>query len=157
MTSVRIRPRPSILQNNSIMLISYRFCDFKFDFGEFDVPTLSNLSCRLSECAFDLITPDRNSRPDDYENLRSLEPLYSSFDLPLALCLDALHLKLDVDTARLILDAKIFIGQSRPSAQEAASSSTTIEAFLGFQASTIYGLNFGLCAPTRKFEAGLDG
>jgi hypothetical protein len=29
--------------------------------------------------------------------------------------------------------------------------------FAGFQASTIAGLDFGLCTPTIKFEAGLDG
>ncbi|KAE9366552.1 hypothetical protein N431DRAFT_495020 [Stipitochalara longipes BDJ] len=38
-----------------------------------------------------------------------------------------------------------------------ASSSAVTGVFTGFVASTIAGLDFGLCVPTMKFEAGLDG
>jgi hypothetical protein len=42
-------------------------------------------------------------------------------------------------------------------APEAASSNAVTGVFTGFVASTIAGLDFGLCVPTMKFEAGLDG
>jgi len=42
-------------------------------------------------------------------------------------------------------------------APEAASSDAVTGVFTGFVASTIAGLDFGLCVPTMKFEAGLDG
>jgi hypothetical protein len=42
-------------------------------------------------------------------------------------------------------------------AQAPASSSAATGVFTGFVASTIAGLDFGLCVPTMKFEPGLEG
>lgn len=42
-------------------------------------------------------------------------------------------------------------------AQAPASSSAITGVFTSFVASTIAGLDFGLCVPTMKFEPGLDG
>jgi hypothetical protein len=46
---------------------------------------------------------------------------------------------------------------SADSAAAPASSSAVTGVFTGFVASTIAGLDFGLCVPTTKFEPGLDG
>ncbi|PMD31575.1 hypothetical protein L207DRAFT_572774 [Hyaloscypha variabilis F] len=43
------------------------------------------------------------------------------------------------------------------SAARPASSNAVTGVFTGFVASTIAGLDFGLCVPTMKFEPGLDG
>ncbi|RAO73859.1 uncharacterized protein BHQ10_009871 [Talaromyces amestolkiae] len=46
---------------------------------------------------------------------------------------------------------------SSPAAGAGAVSDPVTGTFDGFVASTIAGLDFGLCVPTMKFEAGLDG
>jgi hypothetical protein len=46
---------------------------------------------------------------------------------------------------------------SAPAAGAGAVTNTVTGNFAGFQASTIADLDFGICTPTIKFEAGLDG
>jgi hypothetical protein len=46
---------------------------------------------------------------------------------------------------------------SAPAAGAGAVSDPVTGTFDGFVASSIAGLDFGLCVPTMKFEAGLDG